>query len=50
MLAGLAILGDASLEAALRRVNDKDGDVGREVPVIMFLMKSRWPRASITVK
>jgi hypothetical protein len=75
VLAGLAVLGDASLEAAGRRVDHQHGAVGLKgakhaqrppraateaksattrrawlVPVIMFLMKSRWPGASMTVQ
>ena len=50
VLAGLAVLGDAGLEATLHGSMTSTATSACEVPVIMFLMKSRWPGASITVK
>ena len=41
VLSGLTILGDTSLEFTDTRGDDQDGTIGREVPVIMFLIKSR---------
>jgi hypothetical protein len=58
VLTGLSILGDTSLKLTSSTSNDKNGAIGLglldkrhtwEVPVIMFLMKSRCPGASMTV-
>jgi len=45
----LTILGDTSLELTSTSSNDENSTISLEVPVIMFLMKSRCPGASMTV-